>query len=66
MILLRKWTDVTSEGRQRLGQPPAREGQRWLFAMLDLVETIECLMDDLINVAGPPAAEAIAGTRPAG
>jgi putative transposase len=49
----------TSEGRKRLAQFLAREGQLWMLPMLELIETGECVVDELIDVVGRAAVEAI-------
>ena len=49
----------TSEGRKRLAQFLAREGQLWLLPMLELIETGECVVDELIDVVGRAVVEAI-------
>jgi putative transposase len=49
----------TSEGRKRLTQFLAREGQLWLLPMLELIETGECVVDELVDVVGRAAVEAI-------
>ncbi len=49
----------TSEGRKRLTQFLAREGQLWLLPMLELIETGECIVDELVDVVGRAAVEAI-------
>jgi putative transposase len=49
----------TSEGRKRLVQFLSREGQLWLLPMLELIETGECVVDELIDVVGRAAVEAI-------
>ena len=49
----------TSEGRKRLVRFLSREGQLWLLPMLDLIETGECVVDELIDVVGRAAVEAI-------
>ena len=49
----------TSEGRKRLSQFLAGEGQLWLLPMLELIETGECVVDELVDVVGRAAVEAI-------
>jgi hypothetical protein len=49
----------TSEGRKRLVRFLAKEGQLWLLPLLELIQTGECVVDELIDVVGRAAIEAI-------
>jgi hypothetical protein len=49
----------TSQGRRRLVRFLAKQGQLWLLPMLELIETGQCVVDELIDVVGRAAVEAI-------
>ncbi len=49
----------TREGRERLSRFLAREGQLWLLPMLELIETGQGVVDEVIDVMGRAAVEAV-------
>jgi hypothetical protein len=51
----------TGEGRQRLARFLAREGRLWMLPMLELIETGECVVDELIDVVGRTAIDQVYG-----